>query len=262
MSKTDPVVLFQQDILSRTKSLARNKELRDLSIKWMLESGKEKWSYNFNWFGRPAIQFPNDAWAMQEIIWEVKPDLIIECGVAHGGSLIYYASLLALLEVCDSIQSGTPFDPGMTKRKVLGLDIDIREHNRVEIERHPMAKWIQTIQGSSISENTISTVRDISKNYTRILVSLDSNHTHQHVLRELEAYADLVTKGSYCVVFDTVVEDMPLDLVTDRPWGPGNSPKTAVWEYLKKHPEFEIDENIHNRLMITVAPDGYLKRIA
>jgi cephalosporin hydroxylase len=170
--------------------------------------------------------------------------------------------MLAMLDVAEAVESGGVMDPRKTKRKVLGLDIDIRAHNREAIEQHPMRPWIQMIQGSSIAPALVSQVHEISKDYKRILVSLDSNHTHDHVLAELQAYAPLVSQGSYCVVFDTIVEDMPPALSPDRPWGPGNNPKTAVWEYLKSHPEFQIDEDIHNKLLITVAPDGYLKRIS
>ena len=198
---------------------------------------------------------------MQELIWEIKPDLIIETGIAHGGSLIMSASMLALLDMCDAIETGNTVNPKESNRKVLGLDIDIREHNRVAIEAHPMASRIQLIQGSSIDLRVIEQVTSISKNYKNILVCLDSNHTHEHVLAELEAYAPLTSIGSYCVVFDTVVEDMPKEMYPDRPWGPGNNPKTAVREYLKTHPEYEIDKSIQNKLLITVAPDGYLKRV-
>ena len=198
---------------------------------------------------------------MQELIWKIRPDLIIETGIAHGGSLIFSASMLALLDMCDAIESGEQMDPRNSRRKVLGIDIDIREHNRVAIEAHPMASRIQMIQGSSIANETIQQVKEAAAGYSRILVCLDSNHTHDHVLAELQAYAPLTSKDSYCVVFDTVVEDMPKELFPDRPWGPGDNPKTAVWEYLKTHPEFEIDKSIQHKLLITVAPDGYLKRV-
>ncbi|HQS44717.1 MAG TPA: cephalosporin hydroxylase family protein, partial [Methylotenera sp.] len=203
-----------------------------------------------------------DMAAMQELIWEVKPDLIIETGIAHGGSLIMNASLLAMIDYCEAIEKGEILDPSKPKRRVLGIDIDIREHNRKAIVEHPMSNRIDMIQGSSIAPEIINQVKEYSKAYKTILISLDSNHTHEHVLAELEAYASLTSKNSYCVVFDTVVEDMPDSLFPDRPWGPGNNPKTAVWEYLKTHPEFEIDKTIQNKLLITVAPDGYLKRIA
>jgi cephalosporin hydroxylase len=152
-------------------------------------------------------------------------------------------------------------DPRASRRKVLGIDIDIRSHNRAAIEAHPMMNWIEMIEGSSIDETIVSKVHEIAKGYGRILVSLDSNHAHSHVLEELKAYAPLVTPDSYCVVFDTIVEDMPAEQFSDRPWAPGNSPKTAVWEYLKTHPEFVVDTDIEHKLLITVAPNGFLKRL-
>ncbi len=221
-----------------------------------------KYSYLFDWQGRPIIQFPQDIVAMQELIWLVKPDFIIETGIAHGGSLIFSASMLALLDMCDAIEAGEMIDPKVSRRKVLGIDIDIRAHNRTAIEAHPMASRIQMIQGSSIAPEIIEQVHTVAANYSRVLVCLDSNHTHDHVLAELEAYAPLTGIGSYCVAFDTVVEDMPKEMFPDRPWGPGNNPKTAVWEYLKTHPEFEINKDIQHKLQLTVAPDGYLKRVS
>lgn len=257
----DEIQKFAQEVQDNIESLAKDRDLQALSRMWTRDVARHKWSYNFAWLGRPAIQFPNDAWAMQELIWTVKPDLIIESGIAHGGSLIYYASMLAMLDMCDAVQSGQPFDPKRTQRKVVGLDIDIRTHNRTAIENHPMANWIQMIEGSSVAPETVTQVVTLAKGYKRILVSLDSNHTHDHVLAELQAYAPLVTPDSYCVVFDSIVEDMPAELSCNRPWGPGNNPKTAVWEYLRNHSEFEIDKSIQYKLLITVAPDGYLKRV-
>ena len=182
--------------------------------------------------------------------------------IPHGGSLIMSASMLALLDMCDAIESGATLNPRESKRKVLGVDIDIRVHNRAAIEAHPMASRIQMIQGSSIAPEIVEQVQQVAKGYECILVCLDSNHTHAHVLAELQAYASLTSVRSYCVVFDTIIEDMPADMFPDRPWGPGDSPKTAVWEYLKTHPEFEIDQSIQHKLLITVAPDGYLKRVS
>ncbi len=197
--------------------------------------------------------------AMQEIIWSVQPDLIIETGIAHGGSLIFSASMLALLDMIDAIQTGETINLKISQRKVLGLDIDIRPHNLAAIQAHPMSSRIEMIQGSSIDPAIVDQVRSIAKGYKKVLVCLDSNHTHDHVLAELEAYAPLTSVGSYCVVFDTLVEDLTDDLCMDRPWGPGDNPKTAVWEYLKTHSEFEIDKSIQNKLLVTVASDGYLK---
>jgi cephalosporin hydroxylase len=250
----------QQVELYITK-LGEDKKLQQDSKRWVQDSARLYYSYNFAWQGRPIIQYPQDIIAMQELIWEVKPDLIIETGIAHGGSLIFSASMLAMLDMCDAIDSSHTLDPKKSKRKVLGLDIDIRKHNREAIEAHPMASRIHMIEGSSVAPDIIEKVHQIAKNYKRILLCLDSNHTHDHVLEELKAYAHLTSIGSYCVVFDTVIDDMPNDMYPDRPWGPGNNPKTAVWEYLKNHPEFEIDKSIQHKLLITVAPDGYLKRV-
>lgn len=252
---------FEKEVAERIRLMPSNKELCDAAETFMRASTDPKYSYNFCWQGRPIIQYPQDMVAMHELIWEIKPDLIIETGIAHGGSLIFSASQLAQLDMCDAIKAGAIFDPKNSKRKVLGIDIDIRPHNRDAIEAHPMASRIQMIQGSSISYEIISEVQSIAANYKRILVCLDSNHTHDHVLKELEAYAHLTSIGSYCCVFDTIVDDMPAAAYPDRPWGPSNNPKTAVLEYLRTHQEFEIDKSIQNKLLITVAPDGYLKRV-
>ena len=236
--------------------------LKNKSTEWFCMTADYKYSYNFEWQGRPIIQYPQDMMAMQELIWKIKPDLIIETGIAHGGSLIFSASMLALLDMSEAIKHGEVFDPKYSQRKVLGIDIDIRKHNREAIEEHPMASRIKMIQGSSIDPLIIEQVREVAQKHSKILICLDSNHTHEHVLMELKAYAPLTSIGSYCVVFDSVIQDMPDDMFLDRAWGRGNNPKTAVWEYLKSHSGFEIDQSIHDKLLITVAPDGYLKRIA
>jgi len=210
------------------------------------ESITAKYSYNFTWMGRPIIQYPQDMIAMQEIIWRVKPDLIIETGIAHGGSLIFYASMLELLG---------------GDGQVLGIDIDIRKHNRDEIENHPMYKRITMIEGSSIEKGIVQHVHEFAKGKNKVLVCLDSMHTHNHVLKELKIYSPLITKDGYLVVFDTIVEDMPGDIFTDRPWGRGNNPKTAVWEFMKTNDRFVVDKEIENKLLITVAPNGYLRCI-
>jgi len=229
--------------------------------RFMLESISEKYSYNFAFFGRPIIQYPQDMIAVQELIWRVKPDLIIETGIAHGGSLIMSAGMLALLEYCDAVENGALLDPKKPKRRVLGIDIDIRPSNRAAIEAHPLAGRIDMIEGSSIASEVVLQVQNIATGYECILVCLDSNHTHDHVLAELYAYAPLVSIASYCIVFDTVVDDLPKSYFPDRPWGPGDNPKTAVRAFLADHPEFTIDHELDAKLQITVAPDGYLRRI-
>lgn len=257
----DPTSEFQKQVSDNIVALKNDIDAQSLSRVWSRETNRNSYTYNFTWQGRPIIQYPQDIVAMQELIWTIKPDLIIETGIAHGGSLILSASMLALLDMCDAVVAGEELNPRVSRRKVLGIDIDIRTHNRVAIEAHPMASRIQMIQGSSIMQEIIDQVHVIAKNYSCVMVCLDSNHTHDHVLAELQAYAPLTSMGSYCVVFDTLIEDMPKEMFLDRPWGPGNNPKTAVWDYLKTHPEFQIDKNIQNKLLITVAPDGYLKRV-
>ena len=243
-ARMNPIHAFADERRAAIKKMATDTRLRDLTRRWFLQSCRHTYSYNFSWLGRPIIQFPQDIIAMQEIIWRVKPDLIIETGIAHGGSLVFYASLLELIG-----EGG----------QVLGVDTDIREHNRVEIERHPLAKRITMIQGSSTDETTLRQVAARSRTARRVLVALDSNHTHQHVLTELRLYSPLVTRDSYLVVFDTIVEDMPADFFPQRPWGRGNNPRTAVREFLKTNDRFVIDREIGDKLLITTAPDGYLR---
>jgi cephalosporin hydroxylase len=252
---------FQAEVAENIAGLRQDKDVQALSRIWLREITRHKYAYNFSWLGRPLIQFPQDMAAIQELVWRVRPDLIIETGIAHGGSLIMSASLLALLDYCDAVEANTPLDPRAISRRVLGIDIDIRQHNRVAIETHPMAHRIDMIEGSSIAPEIISKVREIASDYQCVLVLLDSNHTHEHVLAELEAYAPLVSKNSYCVVFDTLIEDMPADMFSDRPWGNGNNPKTAVASFVADHPEFEVDKDIEAKILITVAPGGYLRRI-
>ena len=271
--KIDPNLTFKSERSSNIDNYPKDSDWHQLSKQWMIRAFQQRYMYNFDWLGRPIIQTPIDMIAMQELIWNIKPDLIIETGIAHGGSLVMSASMLALLDYCEAVELGQTLDPKATKRRVLGIDIDIRAHNRAAIEAHPMAHRIDMLQGSSISTEMIDQVHGIASQYKKILVCLDSNHTHEHVLAELEAYAPLVSIDSYCCVFDSIVEDMPADMFPDRPWAPGNNPKTAVREYLKllKHNGrnasdgeplvFEIDKAIENKLLLTVAPDGYLKRI-
>jgi cephalosporin hydroxylase len=241
---------FKRECAAEIAQMGVDDEIALATRAWMDRVNRRKYSYHFEWMGRPVIQYPQDILAVQEIIWSVKPDLIIETGIAHGGSLIFSASMLEL-----NATSGGPQDA-----EVLGIDIDIRAHNRAAIDAHPMIRRIAMIEGSSVAPEVISQVKAKAASKRSVLVLLDSNHTHDHVLAELEAYANLVTIGSYCVVFDTVIEDLPNDAFNDRPWGKGNNAKTAVWDFLRRHPEFEIDKSIQHKLLITVAPDGYLKR--
>lgn len=256
----DIISQFNQERKNKINAMGEDTVLQQTGLRLLIDSAKYDYSYNFDWLSRPIIQHPQDIIAFQEIVWKVKPDLIIEMGIAHGGSLILSASLLSLLDLCEHGKTTLAPDPEYPRR-VVAVDIEIRPHNRRAIERHPLYPRLKLIEGSSIEEKVINQVKNEAKNYKRILVCLDSNHSHDHVLAELEAYAPLTTQGSYCLVFDTVIEDMPEDMFQKRPWGKGNNPKTAVHEYLKNHPEFEIDRNIESKLLITVAPDGYLKRL-
>ncbi|WP_113907497.1 cephalosporin hydroxylase family protein [Aliidiomarina celeris] len=252
---------FQKEVTDNIAKLGQSDHLKQLANQFLIDSAKYKYSYNFSWLGRPIIQVPQDMAALQELVWQTRPDLIIETGIAHGGSLILSASLLALLDYTDAVESGCSLDPSASKRKVIGIDIDIRLHNRQAIEAHPMSHMIEMFEGSSTDEAIIQQVKEAAAGYQRVLVCLDSNHTHDHVLAELEAYSPLVTSGSYCIVYDTVVDDMPGDMFPDRPWGPGDNPKTAVHQFIQHHPEFAIDKQMDAKLLISVAPDGFLKRL-
>lgn len=236
-------------------------DIAALSLEWLTRSAEKRYSYNFTWLSRPIIQYPQDIQCVQELIWSIQPDLIIETGVAHGGSLILSASMLALLDMCEAINAGKTIDPVQSRRKVIGVDIEIRAHNRAAIEIHPMASRIEMIEGSSIDPQIVARVVARTRDFDRVLVFLDSMHSHDHVLAELRAYAPLVSEGSYCVVFDTVIEDLPEDFYPQHPWNVGNNPKTAVWDFLAQNDCFEIDRSIPEKLLITVAPDGFLKRI-
>ncbi|MBW3097300.1 cephalosporin hydroxylase family protein [Pseudohoeflea coraliihabitans] len=253
---------FRAEVADNIASLGRDRDLQALSRIWTREVAPHKWSYNFRWLGRPAIQYPNDAWALQELIHAIRPDLIIETGIAHGGSLVFSASMLALLDYSEASERGETLDPRAPKRKVLGIDIDIRAHNRDAIESHPMAPRIDMIEGSSIDPAIVDEVKARAAGSERVLVCLDSNHTHDHVLGELEAYAPLVSPGSYIIVYDTIIDDLPEALIGNRPWGAGSNPKTAVHAFLQTHPDFVIDEEIDHKLQISVAPQGFLRRVA
>ena len=230
-------------------------------LDFIVASLRDKYSYNFTWLSRPIIQYPQDVIAMQEIIWRVNPDLIVETGIAHGGSLIFSASMLLLLDAADAVKQGGTVELESPKRKVVGVDIEVRPHNRAAIEGHPFAGYIQMIEGSSVDPMTVQQVMDAARGHKTVLVCLDSNHTHEHVLLELQAYSPLVSVGSYCVVFDTIIDDLGGEAFADRPWGVGNNPKTAVREFIQQHHEFAIDSEIPQKLLITVAPDGFLKRM-
>ena len=243
--------LFKREGEQEIRAMGEDPALKAATRDWINQANARKYSYHFEWLGRPIIQYPQDIVAMQELIWALQPDLIIETGIAHGGSLILWASLLELNAACGGPQGA----------RAIGIDIDIRAHNRAAIEAHPMVKRITMIEGSSLDSSVIAQVEGAAAGRDRVLVCLDSNHTHAHVLAELEAYAPFTSVGSYCVVFDTVIEELPEGTFPDRPWGPGDNPGTAVREYLRSHSEFEIDRRMDDKLLVSAAPGGYLKRI-
>jgi len=251
---------FAHERAENISEMSKDVNINRLGLEFLCKTAHYNYSYNFDWLSRPIIQYPQDIVAFQEIVWKIKPDLIIEMGVARGGSLILSASLLAMIDLSEFGTANV--SPRADKpRSVLGVDIDIRDHNRKALESHFLFPRINLIEGSSIDEKIITKVKNIAMDYNNIMICLDSNHTHEHVLAELEAYALLTSIGSYCIVFDTVIEDMPIEMHKNRPWNPGNSPKTAVKEFIDKNSEFKIDEEIQDKLLITSAPDGFLKRI-
>ncbi|EFL87638.1 cephalosporin hydroxylase family protein [Ahrensia sp. R2A130] len=258
----NPITEFEQECRDRIVEQGKNDDFKAIANSFATEAMRSKYMYNFTSLGRPIIQFPQDMVAAQELIWEIKPDLVIETGIAHGGSLIQTALMLGALDLADAMETGEPLVPGESKRKVLGIDIDIRDHNREAIEAHPYASYIEMMQGSAIAEDMVENVRTYAKDFNRVMVFLDSMHSHDHVLGELQAYAELTSVGSYCVVFDTFVEDLPKGFFDDRPWDVGDNPKTAVHEWIKDRSDFEIDKSWDDRLLISVAPDGFLKRTA
>lgn len=241
-----PAQQFIDETAIQIRAQGNDAALADASLDWMLKAAKHKYTYHYTWLGRPVIQYPQDMLALQEIIWATKPDLIIETGIAHGGSLIFSASMLELLS-----------KPGL----VLGIDIDIRPHNRAAIENHPMHKRIRMIEGSSIDPCVVDEVTRLAAQHDRVMVILDSDHSHDHVLAELRAYAPLVTNSNYLIVYDTIIEDLPPHSIPGRPWTRGDNPKTAVYAYLNESDRFEIDHAMHEKLLITNAPDGYLRCI-
>jgi len=248
MGMSGDIEEFNLHVKENIEQLGQSQEMQDLGVEFVRRTAKHNYSYNFSWMGVPVIQFPQDLLAMQELIWRIKPDVIIETGVARGGSIVFYASMMEMM----GIQDG----------QVIGIDIDIRAHNREAIESHPMSTRIKLIQGSSVDPSVVEQVKKLTLNKKNIMVCLDSMHTEEHVFKELKFYSEFVSKGSYLVVFDTSIDDMPSDFFNDRPWGPDNNPKTAIDKFLLSSDDFEIDKTVCNKLLVTVARSGYLKRKA
>lgn len=248
----DAVVQFQQEKERDIQAMTQDKNTKRIGRLFMDHVTDYKYGYYFTWMGRPIIQHPQDMVALQEVIMEVRPDLIIETGIAHGGSLVFSASMLELLDIWMPVQK--------FQREIVGIDIDIRAHNRAAIAEHPMFRKITMLEGSSTDEKIAEEVRSIAARHQKIMVLLDSCHTEEHVLKELETYSPLVSVGSYLVVYDTLVEfeDKPH---ADRPWGKGNNPYTAVQKFLLTHDEFSVDERVEQKIVITSCPGGWLQRM-
>ena len=257
----NPIKAFDAECKNEILQQGSDIKLSQISKKWLAQSSIHKYSYHFSWMGRPIIQLPQDIMALQEIIWSTKPDIIIETGIAHGGSLCFNASMLSLLDLADlkklPKQSSTP----KITRKVIGVDIDIREHNKNAVTSHPMADKIIMIEGSSIEKSIFEKIKKLIPSHSKVLVILDSNHTEDHVLEELRLYKELVTVDSYCIVCDTIVAQMADEFYKNRPWGINNNPKGAVDKFLKESPNFIVDDEIDNKLLVSMSPKGYLKRI-
>lgn len=242
----DPVEQFFSEREADIERMIEDEELFSKSLDWMRHADEYKYTYNFTWLGRPIIKYPNDIVVMQEVIWDVQPDLIIETGIAHGGSIVFSASMLEMIG---------------GDGQVLGIDVDIRDHNRERIENHPMYDRIEMVEGDSVSDDIVDVAAEYVSESDTVMVFLDSNHTHDHVLAELERYSEFVTEGSYLVLPDTFIEHFPEGYYDDRPWDVGNNPMTALREFLDGTDEFEVDEKKSFKAMISEAPNGYLKKV-
>ena len=236
---------FNQEREVAIQKLSNDQNLRDLSLQWMIAADQHKYSYNFSWLGRPIIKLPADIVVMQEVIWRTRPDLIIETGIAHGGSLVLSASILELIG----------------HGQVVGVDIDIRAHNRIEIESHRLSERIEMIQGSSTDSETVKRVAELAQKHSRVIVILDSLHSHEHVLNELRIYSQFVSVGCHLVLPDTFIELFPKGYYENRPWDVGNNPMTAMREFLAQSDLFQIDAPVSNKALISEAIDGYLIRV-
>ena len=256
---SDDIKEFYQERSDRIESFVHNDELKENLIHYLTENDYE---YNFDYLGLPIVQFPQDMVAVQELIWSVKPDLIIETGVARGGSLVQSASILAMLDMKDAVDSGSVLDLSNPSRKVIGIDIDIRDHNRQKIEAHHLSSYIELIQDSSIAESVIQTIESKVSDFKTVMVFLDSDHSHSHVLEELKLYSKFVSSGSYIIAFDTIVDDLDNKFNEGKSWTKSQNPKTAVFEFLKDHKNFKIDTLLDSKIFFSVSPSGYLKKIS
>jgi cephalosporin hydroxylase len=258
MNHFDPTKQITDNLLA----LSSNRDLGKLSKQWLYESIRCNYLYNFSWLGIPIIQLPQDMYAVQELIWKVKPDLIIETGVAHGGSLFLSSTLLRLLDLSDCVSSNQLYDPSCPKRKVIGIDIEFREHNLRAIETHPLSSNIHLIKGSSIDQEVVDEIFANVQGAKNVLIILDSRHTSEHVKQELKMYSPFVSVGSYIIVMDTFVESLPNDTWRSNvEYSVGNGPMIACDEFLEGNSEFIVDSTIENKLQLTSSPSGFLLRV-
>ncbi|AXI48173.1 cephalosporin hydroxylase [Sulfitobacter sp. SK012] len=272
MPNQDPIAQFEKERSARIEGYKGKDSWNGSSAQWMDHAFREHYMYNFAWAGRPIIQLPADIVGFQELVYKTRPDVIFETGIAHGGSLMLSASLLAMLDVCDALAEGRAFDPAKSHRKVIGIDIDIRQHNRDAIEAHPLSAYVDMVEGSSTETDTAERAKALIPSGSKVLVALDSNHTEDHVIKELELYSPLTSKGSYCIVYDTIVEDLAEDMFPNRPWAPGNNPKTALRKFMTRLDgggvkaadgdtlAFELDREMDGKLLLSVCPEGILAR--
>lgn len=236
---------FERSKREAAARMAADESLAARALDLNAAADRHDWSYQWTWLGLPVIQMPPDIVVLQEVIWETRPQLVIETGIARGGSLVLYASILELVG----------------EGEVLGIDVDIRAHNREAIEAHPLAKRIRMIEGSSLDDDVVAQARAAAANVERVMVVLDSNHTHAHVLAELRAYGPLVTVSQFLVVADTFVEQIPAQGHRPREWGPGDNPATALGAWLDEVDDFAPDPFVNAKLLLTASPGGYLRRV-
>ncbi|OQA00607.1 MAG: Rhamnosyl O-methyltransferase precursor [Planctomycetes bacterium ADurb.Bin401] len=235
---------FEKLRIDSAAQMAADKKLKADALDVLVRADHHRWIHQTNWMGEPILNLPQDMFAIQDIICRTKPKYIIESGVAWGGSLLFYSTIM------EAIDGG----------KIIGIDTYIPDDLRERLNSHgKISQRITLINGSSVEQTTVDKVRAIIGDCREVMVVLDSFHTHEHVLNELRLYSPLVGKGFYLVCGDTIVEDIPEQTHRTRPWGRGNNPKTALWQFLKENDRFETDKETDNKLLLTCNPDGYLK---
>lgn len=236
---------FENMRLKMARKMAADAKLNKNALKVLIKADYYNWIHQTNWLGQPILQLPQDMFALQEIIYKTRPEYIIELGVAWGGSLLFYSTLMEVLG----------------GKKIIGVDIYLPSSLKKRLNSYDrVSQRIVLIKGSSVEEATVKKIKRIIGNSKKTLVILDSNHTHEHVLRELRIYSQFIGKGYYLVCTDTIIEDIPEQKHRPRPWGLGNNPKTALRQFLRENKSFKIDKEIKNKLLLSCNPDGYLFR--